>query len=920
MAQAMFSSAENILLRRLNISNLKKLLLTLTVLLFLTAAANAQKLSAKADFECKGRPLTEFLDKAEPVAGVRFFYKDNWVNSITIPTATSGKEIKWVIDNAIAAYGLTYIVFQERNIVFIPQGFTVDNDKLIEGMVGYVKVIGNLMEKGRYKLNKVEGTVHEGKTGEPIVGAVVNNRANRLATTTDVNGHYELMLPAGQTELEVSFVGLETEVIKIDVLSPGKLDVDLMEASIALDGVTVTAAGGRNQVNRTQMGTEMMDMQTIKKLPVLMGEADIIRSMTLAPGVQTQGEMSTGFNVRGGNVDQNLVLLNEAPVYNTSHLFGLFSTFIPSAISGVELYKGSQPAGFGGRVASVMDISLKNADTTKFHGNAGIGVLNSQVFIEAPVGKKCSFYAGGRTTYSNWIMHKIKNANIKNSEANFYDLIAKIDFRPGRKHRLEVFGYRSNDFFNYNNISQFDYTSQIAGLNYRWSIMPQMQMKLSAAYSDYKSTLSDLSQESLASDVATGINHIRGKAELMTDILPHNLSVGIEANRLKINPGEKTPYNNKSSVLPDAVDNELGLEIAAFIADNYSISDKMSLLAGLRYSWFSKLGECTEAVYSDTLPRSNVSICGTNTYAKGKTVKPYQGLEPRIGLRYKISNTKALKFGYSYTRQYQQLVSSNTSAMPSDYWKMADSHIKPMTCQQLSAGYFTTLLEDILELSAEVYYKVVENQFDYKNGAVLTMNKHVEQDILSGKARSYGVELMLKKNVGNFTGWISYTLSDTRMKVDGQFDEEKINGGRSYLANTHRRHDLSVTSSYQITRRWIASANFVLTSGRPATYPEYSYVMDDMTIVNYSDRNKYQLPAYHRLDLSATYDGFLNKKKKVHPSLTFAVYNAYGHKNIYSVFYKKDKPTAQNNYHEYGFYKLSIIGVPIPSVTLNLKF
>ena len=899
-----------------------KFRLTLIIIMALAVqAAQAQKaLWQRAGFECQGAPLTTFVEKAEAASNLQFFYKDNWVNSITVPVSTEGKTFQWIIDRAIAGYGLTYIVFQERIVIFIPQGFTVDNDKLIEGMVGYVKVIGNLMEKGRYKLNKVEGTVREGKTGEPIVGAVVNNRANSLATTTDINGHYELMLPAGQTEVEVSFVGLETEVIKIDVLSPGKLDVDLMEASIALDGVTVTAAGGKNQVNRTQMGTETMDMQTIKKLPVLMGEADIVRSMTLAPGVQTQGEMSTGFNVRGGNVDQNLVLLNEAPIYNTSHLFGMFSTFIPSAISGVELYKGSQPADFGSRISSVMDIRLKNADTTKFHGNAGIGVLNSQVFIETPVGSACSFYVGGRTSYSNWIMHKINNVNIKHSKANFYDLIAKVDFRLGRSHRLEVFGYRSNDFFNYNNISQFAYSSQIAGMNYRWTIIPQMQMKLSAAYSDYKSTLSDLSQESLACNVATGITHLRGKAELMADLLPHNLTIGFEANHLTINPGKATPYNDKSSVAPDEVDDEYGLEMAAFVADNYSISDNLSLLAGLRYSWFSKLGPCSEAVYDDEQPRNAQSIIDITQYASGKTVKPYQGLEPRIGLRYKISNTKALKMAYSYTRQYQQLVSSNTSAMPSDYWKMADTHIKPMTCQQVSAGYFTTLLEDILEFSAEVYYKTVDNQFDYKNGAVLSMNKNVEQDILSGKARSYGLELMLKKNSGDFTGWISYTLSDTRMKVDGQFDEEKINGGRSYFANTHRRHDLSVTSSYQITRRWLAAANFVLTSGRPATYPEYSYTIDDMVIINYSDRNKYQLPAYHRLDLSATYDGFLNKRKKVHPSLTFAVYNAYGHKNIYSVFYKKDKPSAQNNYNAYGLYKLSIIGVPIPSVTLNLKF
>ena len=884
-------------------------------------AAQAQKvLWQRADFECQGAPLTTFVEKAEAASNLQFFYKDNWVNSITIPTSTQGKTFQWIIDRATAGYGLTYIVFQNRYVIFIPQGFTVDNDKLIEGMVGYVKVIGNLMEKGRYKLNKVEGTVREGKTGEPIVGAVVNNSENRLATTTDINGHYELMLPAGKTEVEVSFVGLETEVIKIDVLSPGKLDVDLMEASIALDGVTVTAAGGKNQVNRTQMGTETMDMQTIKKLPVLMGEADIVRSMTLAPGVQTQGEMSTGFNVRGGNVDQNLVLLNEAPIYNTSHLFGMFSTFIPSAISGVELYKGSQPADFGSRISSVMDIRLKNADTTKFHGNAGIGVLNSQVFIEAPVGSACSFYVGGRTSYSNWIMHKSHNVNIKNSSTNFHDLIAKIDFRFGRNHRFDIFGYESADYFNYNNINKFKYSSLIGGINYRWLMTQYLQFKFSANYSDYKSTLTDLTQESLSSNVTTGINHIRGKAEFLFDLTNNNLSWGFEANRLNINPGKTSAYNEKSSVVPQELDHENGIELAGFISDNYAINENLSILMGLRYSWFSKIGCCTENIYYDSLPMNHNNICSTTTYEKGELVHPYQGLEPRVGLRYKLSSTRSLKFSYSYSHQYQQLISESISAMPTDYWKLADSNIEPLKCHQVSAGYFTTIVNEIFDFSAEIYCKFIGNQLDYKNGAEMSMNKAIEQAIVPGKVRSYGLELMLKKSVGDLSGWISYTLSSTEMKVNGRFDEEKINGGRYYKAATHHLHDLSVTANYQITRRWNASANFVFTTGRPATYPEYKYKILGMEVVGFSDRNKYHLPAYHRLDLSATYDGFMNKKKKIHPTLTFALYNAYGHKNIYSAYYKKDKPSSSNNYNAYGLYKLAIIGIPIPSITLNLKF
>ena len=899
----------------------KKLFLT-SILVVLTAAVTLAQSSilTRIESECIGQPLTYYLSKAEAETDILFFYKDNWVNSITIQQPTQGKTIKQTIDRAIADYGLTYIVFQRRNIIFIPQGFTVDNEKLTEGMVGYIKVIGNIMEKGRYKQNKVEGTVLAGKTMEPIVGAVVQDTKSHAATTTNVDGHYELMLPAGQTELEFSFIGLETEVIKIDVLSPGKLDVELMEASIALEGVTITSSGGKNRINRTQLGVENLDMRTISKLPVLMGEADIVKSMTLLPGVQTAGEMSTGFNVRGGNVDQNLILLNEAPVYNTSHMFGLFSTFIPNAISSVELYKSAQPANYGSRISAVMDIGLKDADTTKFHGNAGIGILNSQVFIEAPMGRKCSFYVGGRTTYSNWILHKLHNANIRNSETNFYDMIAKIDLRPNRKHKFDIFGYYSNDFFNYNQLSEFAYTQQIIGINYRWLLSPQTQLKLSGSYTGYTSTMSDLMQKTLSSSVETGIYHTRGKIELLTEQLNHNLNIGVEANHIKINPGEMSAYNSQSSVLPAKTADENGFELAGFIADNYTITDNLSAMAGVRLSWFSKIGPCTEYEYSTKAPKNMASISDSTIYGDGDKVNPFTGIEPRIGLRYKLNNTSSIKAGYSYTIQYQQLISNSTSAMPSDYWKLADSNVAPLSSHQISVGYFSTLWDEILDFSAEVYCKMSKNQIDYKNGAVTTMNSNIEQDILAGKVRSYGLELMLKKSIGKLSGWLSYTLSKTEMQVDGHFAEEKINNGKYYAAITHHLHDLSVTTNYQITRRWNAAANFVLTSGRPTTYPEYMYQMNGMEIVHFSDRNKYRLPAYHRLDISATYEGNLNKKQKVHPSLTFALYNAYGHKNVYSVFYKKDQPSSDNRYHIYGLYKLSIIGVPIPSVTLNLKF
>jgi outer membrane receptor for ferrienterochelin and colicin len=878
-------------------------------------------LNKKIQREFKNSPLTEFLTYSASHDSIKYFYNQSWLNNIVVQNNTSDKTIKCIIDKEVEGLGLSYIVFQNNKIIFIPEGFAIDHNSLEIGMVDYMKVIGNILDKGKFKENKIDGYVTFGKTGEPIAGAVIQDKKHKLATTSAKNGYYSINLPVGRTDLEFSFIGLETNVIKVDVLSPGKLDVELMETSISLDVVTVTSNSGKNQINRTQLGVEVLEMKNLKKLPVLMGEVDVMKSMTLLPGVQTNGEMSSGFNVRGGNVDQNLILLNEAPVFNTSHLFGLFSTFIPGSISGVKLFKGTQTANYGDRVASVMDINIKKADTAKFKGNAGIGILNSQVFIEGPILKNfCSFFIGGRTSYSNWILKEVHDIKISRSKTNFYDMIGKLDFKFGSKQRMELFAYQSNDFFNYANINEFDYKSKIVALNYNWMINSKSQFRTHISYSGYISKLADIEDTVQASRLTTGIEQIKGKAEYNIDIFDHNSTIGFEANQFQINPGEKERYGNNSKIIPSRLDKEKAIEFASFISDNYAISNKISLLMGLRFSWYAKVGPCQEYVYQDSVPLNDNTVIDSVFYNTGKFVKPYHGFEPRIALRIKLNNTSSVKIGYSYLRQYQQLITNSTSTTPSDYWKSADTYFKPLLSQQYSVGYFTTLMDEFFDLSMEVYYKENKNQLDYKDGAVLSMNKAIERDLISGFARSYGVETMIRKNIGNLTGWLSYTLSNTQMKTNGKFNEEKINNGKFYAASNHHLHDLSLTLNYQLSRRWNIATNFIYTSGRPTTYPEIKYTIKGMEVVCYSERNKYRLPAYHRLDLSVTYEGNLNKKRKLHPSLTFAVYNVYAHKNIYSVFYKKDTPSSINNFHSYALYSLSVIGVPIPSITLNLNF
>jgi outer membrane receptor protein involved in Fe transport len=893
-------------------------------LTLLVTTVGIKNLSAQSVLESRlnedysGYRLTDFFAVMEHTHRVRFFYKKNWIEKVVLKNAEPDKTLQFVLEQALSSYDLAHIVMQERNIILIPESYTYF--ELNQGY-DFVRVVGSPMEKGKYKLNKVEGTVLFGKTNEPLPGVLVIDKKNNKQTVTDYSGHYTLYLPEGTTQLAYSFMGLESQVIEAQVLSHGELNVELMEAPIAIDAVTVTADGGHNNVNRAQMGLVYMDMKSINKLPVLMGEADIIKSMTLLPGVNVAGELSSGFNVRGGNVDQNLVLLNNAPVYNAAHLFGMFSAFIPNAISSVNLHKGTQPASLGTRVASAMEIQLKAPDTSKVKGKAGIGILNSSLFLEGPMLKnRVSFLFGARTTYSNWLLKQMPNMDIRNSKASFYDLLGKIDVKLGKKSNLSLFGYHSSDYFKYTSKTEYNYNATTAGLNLNHYLTEEMALRASLSFTQFASTVSNIEFPNSAHEINSGISQVNSRLEWSWHLPISSLTTGAEAIGYLLKPGIRNPLGADSEAVLLSLPDEKALEGAVFIQSSYKFTEKLNLSAGLRYSWYSKLGAADVFIYDENQPLNDNTVESVKTFDKGDLIKLYQGLEPRLGLKYGLNESSSVKLGYNITRQYQHLITNTTSATPADYWKSADINIKPLFNQQWALGYFKNLMNNVVETSVELYYKKTNHILEYKNGAVLSMNPAIERDVIDANARSYGLELMLKKNRGNLTGWFSYTLSKSEVITQSSFPEEVINQGNYYPGYNHRLHDLTLSANYQLSRRWTVGSNFLFSSGRPATFPEQKYSFHNTEVVYYSERNKYRLPAYHRLDLSITYEGFLNITKKVHPSFTFSVYNVYGHKNIYSVFYKKDIPSSGNNYQRFGLYQLSIIGVPIPSLTINLSF
>lgn len=851
--------------------------------------------------------------------GLHIFYKESWIQSIKVSKTQWGASLEQILTTTLSDCGLSYIVIQNKSIILVPDDYSF---YIEETSTNNIRKIGSPLDKGKYNLNRIEGIITYGKTEEPLSGAIIVDLNTREYTTTNKDGYYRLNLQGGNTKLEVSFVGLETSIEEVEILGPGMFNIQIMEEPINIEAVTITANRGKNNVEQPQMGMVHLDIRTLNKLPVLMGEPDIIKSMTLLPGISSTGEMSSGFNVRGGSVDQNLILLDETPLYSTSHLFGLFSAIIPDAVNSVNMYKGTQPAKYGTRASSVMEIGLKTPDTTKVKGKAGIGLLNSTLFIEGPAtkNKRLLFMAGGRVTYSNWLLQKINNIDIRESEAGFYDLTGRLEYRINRNNNISAFAYGSNDDFKYSTINKFKYSSKAGAINYRHFFNNIWSLHSSLTYSSYNSELSYIEDPTFAYTILTGINQINGRIEGTMYLDKHEIISGIEGVKYNISPGEKQQYDEDSEATTGILSEENALEFGVFIQDNYKISNRLSVTAGLRFSWYSKIGQATIYNYDPSSAINENSLVDSVVYGDGELVNPYYGIEPRIGIKYSINNSSSVKVGYNITRQYQHLISNSASAMPSDFWKSADNNIKPLVNNQLSVGYFKNFLSDVIESSVEVYYKTTDNILDYKNGAILTMNANIEQDIVECFAKSYGIEFMLKKNIGKLTGWASYTLSNSLIKTNGEYNEEIINNNEYYASNSHRLHDLSLSANYKLTRRWTLASNFIYTSGRPTTLPEEKYYVNNIPVVRYSERNQYRLPAYHRLDISATYEGFLNIKKKVHPSFTFSIYNVYAHKNIYSIYYKEDTPSSANNYNYYALRQLSIIGVPIPSLTINLTF
>lgn len=882
-------------------------------------------------------PARELIRQIEDASSYRFFYVESWVDTLKVNGTFSHNTIPFILRNALSDTGLTFY-FIENRIILIQNAplLTVIDSTLFEEYKG----LGSAKRKYSFQRDQLQelqktatitttkeigrkgsaaatatlsGYIKEAKTGEPIPGALVQVQQSDRLTTTNAFGFYTLSLPAGPHVLSVKFVGMKELLQPIRLHSAGQLNLLLEESVTELKEITIESDHDIN-ISSVQMGMNKIDMRTMKTIPKILGENDPLKVALTLPGVKSVGEGAAGINVRGGNADQNLVVLNEATIYNTAHFLGFFSVFNADAIKSFELYKSGIPAQFGGRLSSIFELQMKDGNQKKFSGQGGIGPVTSHLTFEIPLIKeKTSLMVGGRSTYSDWILKQIRNTTVRNSRASFYDVFARVTHTINEKNSLYLSLYYSKDKYNLSFDSLFSYHNAVGSLQWRHIFSNDLHSLLSITQSQYAYSIEYETIPENSFKFGFDIKETNVKWEFNLTRNKHKIDYGLQGKLYDLNPGYLKKGFMESLVKEKEIDSEKGVETALFLADNIEVSPHLAVSIGLRYSSFTALGPRVVYHYSDETPKNNNSILDTLNYANNDAIKTFHGPEYRVSARFKLSDEASLKGSYNRTRQYVHMLSNTVSVSPTNTWKLSDNGVSPQLADQISFGLYKDLRKKTVEVSFETYYKWLNNIIDYKTGAALMLNENIEKDILQGEGKAYGFEILLRKKTGKFNGWLGYTYSRTFIRLDSKFYQDRVNAGTYFPANYDKPHDVSLVTNYKVTRRYSIAMNFSYSTGRPITYPVGLYKFGGTYRINYSDRNQYRIPDYYRLDLGFNMEGNHKVKKLAHSFWSVSIYNVLGRKNPYSVYFvvKDDSIKA---------YKLSIFGAPIPTITYNFRF
>lgn len=910
-----------------------KRILILILLLPLPYLAVGQTQEPRVTWDYAGSSFEEFVSQAESQLQVRFYYRVEWTDGLTVPDFGVAPLLNDLLGRIFAGKAIFYFIDENGNII-LTKDFTVktfasetrtsdswlpirDSADAQERTVAseyLVFDIGNPAEKGRQGNVSITGYVRDKISGEPLRGVTVFVSELAKGTATDANGFYLVNVPRGTYNLKFSYLGMKETGVSTRVYGSGALDVEMAEEYISIEGAVVTARKS-DALRRLETGLEKINMATFRLMPSSLGETDILKNILLLPGVKTVGEASQGFNVRGGASDQNLILLYGVPLFNPSHFFGFFTSVNSDIIKDLHLYKGGIPARYGGRLSSVIDILPRDGSNTEFSGNAGISPVATHLLLDIPVVKeKLSALIAARTTYSNRVMAMVDYPLLNKSKASFYDFNSRFVWTPDEKNSLELSGYLSNDAFRLNSDTTYGYSNNIISLKWNRSLHGKAALSVMAANSHYKYDVSSIETVEKAFYLNYKINYasVRGDFSMPAGNI-HDLNAGIELGHYSILPGDLQPASGSSLIRPETIERERAMENALYLEDRMKLSERTSLSIGLRYALFSAFGPKTVMLYIPGLPRSSSAIIDSVSFASGKAYKNYSGPEYRVSFNYMISNSSSVKLNYNRTRQYLHLLTNSVSISPTDIWKLSDYYVRPQIADQYSAGYYLTIPWNNIELSAEIYYKPIRNMIEFKGGTVLTMNETIEKDIINVEGKAYGAEFMFRKSVGKITWHLSYTYSRILLRGTSEYDSESINGGNWFPASHDKPHDLSMSINYTVTRRLNFSLGYVYNTGRPITYPVGVYQSGETWLIHYSDRNKYRVPDYSRLDFSARLKGNLKSKKLMNPSWTFSCYNLLGRPNVYSEYFVMDGQTVRA-------YRLSVFARPIPTLTYSFDF
>ena len=888
-----------------------------------------------------------FQDISEKHA-LHFYYERSWIDSLSVSEPLNGLTLEEALDHLFEGTTLTYYQDENKfiildNVIIIEEPSflevfneerTLDEIESTKGLVfsreyaaqssdkndleNYVFEIGNRSESGNSGKATLAGYVTDEETGEPIVGAFMFVQNPMIGTTSDSDGFYSLTLPNGKHKIYVQFSGMKTTYRNIILFSSGKLDIAMDVDVIALQEVTVSADRDEN-INNVQMGVSRINTEEVKTVPIVLGENDILKIATTKAGVQNVGEGASGFNVRGGKTDQNLVLFGGAPVYNTSHFFGFFSVFNSDAIRNMEVYKSGIPAKYGGRLSSVFDISSKEADKTAFHGEGGISPITSKLTLEIPLIKeKTSLLLSGRTTYSNWVLKRAKSATFSENEVSFYDVIAKVDHEIDEKNNLTFSTYMSSDEFRLSSdtlfsFSNFGYKNFNSSIKWDHDFSTELVGSLSSTFARYSYAITfdesiplgfkqdfDLTESSITAD----LNYY--PSEVLT------LNAGISSKLYNVNPGSKTPLTSESVVKTEKLSHEKGLETALYASSQYNLNEDLQLYAGLRYVMFNALGPKDVYQYLSGSPKNGETVNDSISFGSGSIIKTYHGPEWRFSARYTLNSTSSVKAGVSRTRQYIHSLSNSASLSPTDTWRLSGYHLMPQSADQVSLGYFKNLFRNTIEVSVEGYYKWMDNLVDFKTGADFLLNENIERVALQGPGKSYGLEFSLNKS-GRLNGWINYAYARTFIKLDGSAAEETVNEGQFFPTAYDKPHTINLVANYKLTRRLSFSINSTYNTGRPVTIPVAGFNFMGSQNIHFSDRNSFRIPDYFRIDLGINLEGNHKIEKLSHSFWSLSIYNLTGRDNPFSVFFDVKDGEIQGS-------QLIVFGNPVPTLSYNFKF